>query len=89
MVKEIRNAETSLGKISFDISKSSKKNLNSKRSIYVSKNIKKGDIISKDNIRIVRPNFGLHPKFFQKILGKKINKNLYPGDRMKMKFILK
>ena len=89
MVREIRNSELSVGKIKFDISKSSKKNLNSKRSIYISKNIKKGDIITKNNIKVVRPNFGLHPKFFKKILGKKINKNLFFGDRMMLKFIVR
>ncbi len=89
MVKEIRNSELAIGKVNFNISKSSKKNLNSKRSIYVSKNIKKGDTITEKNIRIVRPNFGLHPKFFKNILGKKINRNLFLGDRMMLKFILK
>ena len=43
--------------------------------------MKKGDIITKNNIKVVRPNFGLHPKYFKKILGKKINKNLFFGDR--------
>ena len=89
MVKEIRDAEISIGKINFEISKSSKKNLNSRRSIYVSKNINKGEIISRDNIQIVRPNFGLHPKFFDKLIGKKVNKKLFLGDRMRLKFVLK
>tara|TARA_B100000795_G_C22740698_1_gene415217 strand:- start:239 stop:1291 length:1053 start_codon:yes stop_codon:yes gene_type:complete len=89
MVKEIRNSELSIGRINFEVSKSSKKNLNSKRSIYISKNIKKGDVITKDNIRVVRPSFGLNPKFFEDILGKKTNKNLFLGDRMKLKFLSK
>ena len=66
---------------------SSKKNLNSKRSIYVSKNIKKGEKITNFNIRIIRPSFGLHPRYFNSIIGKKVNKNLFSGDRMQLKHL--
>ena len=65
MVNNLRLAEASLGTGKIQISNSSKKNINSRRSIYVSKNIKKGDVINKDNIKIVRPNYGLHPKFYK------------------------
>ena len=84
MIKEIRNVEASIGKSIFKISKSSKKNLNSRRSIYISKKINKGEKITLKNIRVVRPSFGLHPKYFKKILGKKINKSLDLGDRVKL-----
>ena len=87
MVDNIREAELSIGKKTFEISKSSKKNLNSKRSIYVSKNIKKGEKITNFNIRIIRPSFGLHPRYFNSIIGKKVNKNLFSGDRMQLKHL--
>ena len=87
MVLSIREAEASLGTINYDISKSSKKNLNSRRSIYISQKINKGEKISLKNIRVVRPSFGLHPRYFKKILGKKINKSLNLGDRLKLKNI--
>jgi len=89
MVVDIRKVEKSLGKGDFKLSKSSIKNLNSKRSIYISKNIKKGEIVSIDNIKVIRPSFGLHPKFYQFIIGKKVNKNLYAGDRFKLEYINK
>ncbi len=89
MIKEIRNVEASIGKSIFKISKSSKKNLNSRRSIYISKKINKGEKITLKNIRVVRPGFGLHPKYFKKILGKKINKSLDLGDRVKLEYISK
>ena len=89
MIKEIRNVEASIGKSIFKISKSSKKNLNSRRSIYISKKINKGEKITLKNIRVVRPSFGLHPKYFKKILGKKINKSLDLGDRVKLEYISK
>ena len=89
MVNEIRNAELSLGKIYYGVTRSSKKNLNSRRSIYVNKLIKKGQKISVDNIKIVRPSYGLHPKHFKKIIGKRVNRNLFHGDRLKLQYIYK
>ena len=86
MVKQIRDVELALGKRVFQVSKSSKKNFNSRRSIYVSQTIQKGEIISRKNIKIVRPNFGLHPKYFQKILGKKANRKLEEGMRLKLNY---
>ena len=89
MVEQIRNVEKSLGKINLGLTKSSKKNLNSRRSIYVTALIKKGEILTTKNIRVVRPAFGLSPKLFKKILGKKVNKDLFLGDRMKFRYISK
>ena len=89
MTDNIRLAESSLGSGKIEISKSSKKNFNSRRSIYVSKNIKKGEVITKNNIKIVRPNYGLHPKFYNFILNKKSNRNLKIGDRFKLQYVKK
>ena len=83
----IRKVEIALGKKTLDISKSSKKNLNSRRSIYVAKNLKKGETITKDNIKVVRPSFGLHPKYFEYIIGKKVNRKLNFGERFKLSYI--
>ena len=85
----MRNVELLMGNAKFGISKSSKKNLNSMRSIYVSKKINKVEKISRDNIKVVRPAFGLHPKYYSKILGKKVNQKLNFGDRLKLNYILK
>ena len=87
MVKEIRRTELALGRINYNISYSSRKNMNSRRSIYISNKINKGDKISRNNVRVVRPNFGLHPKFYKKILGKRINRTLAKGTRFKLSFI--
>lgn len=89
MIEKIREVELSLGTIDYGISKSSKKNLNSKRSIYVSKKIKKGEKITSKNIKVIRPAFGLHPKYYKKVLGKKVKRNLNFGERLKLKYISK
>ena len=51
-------------------------NLKFKRSIYSSKTINKGEYLSQKNIKIIRPSYGLEPKYFPSILGKKVNKNI-------------
>ena len=87
MVQDIRDIEKSLGKVSYEISKKSKKSLKAKRSIYVTKDILKGNKIDKKNIKIIRPGYGLPPIYFKKILGRRVNNNLKRGDRMLLKNI--
>ena len=60
-----------LGKNSFFRNKSENKSKVFRRSIFTTKDIKKGEKFSKDNIRVIRPGYGLAPKYFNKILNKK------------------
>ena len=87
MVDAVRNTEKVLGNVDYNLTNTQKKGKNFSRSLYVSKDVKKGDTISKDNIKSVRPGFGLHPKFYFEILGKKFTKNLNYGDRLKIEDI--
>ena len=57
------------------------------RSLFVVENIEKGDIITEYNVRSIRPGFGLHPKYFKKILGKSVKKDLKKGTPFELKFI--
>jgi len=90
MVHEIREAENSVGKIDYKPSKNSKKqHYAGRRSIYVVKNIGKGEKFTKHNIKVIRPHYGLMPKFYDQILNKISKKKLVPGTRMKLKYIKK
>ena len=51
--------------------------------------MKAGDEITKENVRSVRPGYGLHPKYLPEILGKKVNRNLEMGERFSLEFIEK
>ena len=53
------------------------------RSLYVVKDIKKGEIINKDSIRSVRPGFGIPPKYLKEIIGKKATIDLTYGEALK------
>lgn len=76
----------SLGKINFKKNLLfEKKSINLKRSIFISKNVKKNEKLSQYNIKIVRPNNGMHPKYYNEILGKKFSKNLSEGTPLNKK----
>ena len=82
MVQEVRAAEKSLGSINYEPTEDVSKNFWARRSLYVCKDIKKGECITPDNIRSVRPAYGLHPKHYDEVLGKKALKDLTLGDRV-------
>ena len=71
MVEDIRETEKALGKITYSLSARSKKNRQFSRSIFAINNIRKGEIFTEENIRSIRPGFGLLPKYLNDILGKK------------------
>jgi sialic acid synthase SpsE len=48
--------------------------------------MKAGDIITEKNVKSIRPGFGLHPKFYNQILGTKVNKNFEKGERFSIDF---
>lgn len=82
LVTECERAHQSLGKISYDILKDEESSLRFKRSIYVVKDIQKGEKFDKKNIRIIRPGDGMEPKYYQKIIGKESKNALKRGTPM-------
>jgi N-acetylneuraminate synthase/pseudaminic acid synthase len=84
MVTAIRETEIALGHISYEIPTSSKSYLNGKRSIYVSKDIKKGESFTPQNVKSVRPSFSLSTEFLPLILRSKAKRDLELGDRISL-----
>ena len=70
----VRNAEAALGSATYKLP--DKVNLNGRRSLYVAEDIQKGSKITGNNVSSVRPGLGLHPKYFDQVLGKTVNQNL-------------
>lgn len=87
LVKEIKNVHSALGTPSYTPSNSEKSSLAFRQSIYVTKDIKKGEIFTTDNIRIIRPGYGLPPKLFSTILGKVSSIDLKFGEALQKKHI--
>ncbi|EGK8089357.1 pseudaminic acid synthase [Campylobacter sp. CNRCH_2014_2849] len=71
MCSMVRLSEQALGNKEFSMDEKTLKNRHFARSLYASKDIKKGDIFTQENIKSVRPSLGLHPKFLPIMLGKK------------------
>jgi N-acetylneuraminate synthase/pseudaminic acid synthase len=89
MVKDIRFIEKALGKVDYSISPASKKNMLARRSLYVCQDIAKGESISLDNIKSVRPSYGLHPKHLDEVLGMTAKEPLKKGDRLQLAVLSK
>lgn len=70
MVARIREVEKSIGKVNYDLSIETKKNRNFAKSLFVIKDVKKGDVIDSNNVRAIRPGYGLLPKHWKKVDGK-------------------
>lgn len=82
MVDTIRQVEKALGTIDYPNDPKKIKGREGCRSLYVAQPMKKGDVITEQNVRSVRPGYGLHPKYLPELLGQKVNRDLEIGDRM-------
>lgn len=87
MVQSIRNVEKCLGSVQYKEDISQIPGREFARSLYVAKDIKKGEVITENNVRSVRPGYGIHPKYIVMILGKKANRNLSKGMCMKNEYV--
>ena len=82
MVQAIRDAQKLLGKVDYSMDEKKKKSRRFSRSLYVAKDIKKGELFSEENIRSVRPGYGMHPKYLNDVLGKIADRDFEFGDRL-------
>ncbi len=83
LVKEAARAFDSLGSVKYGPGNNEKASLMFRRSIYAVKDIKKGEKLTKTNIRIIRPGYGLAPKYFDGILGKTAARDIKFGEPMR------
>ncbi len=87
MVKAVREAEKAVGSVNYDLTEKQASGRDFSRSLYVVKDIQKGETFTTENVRSIRPGYGLHPKFLSDILGKTANQDLRKGDRMSLDFL--
>ena len=84
MVKSVREAESSLGEVNYELSENQNQGRNFSRSLYTITSIKKGDKITQSNVKSIRPGYGLHPKYYSHIIGKTIICDLEKGTPLKL-----
>ena len=79
LVRSVRDTENALGKVSYNVGKKEAENVVFRRSLFVVQNIKKGEDFTKNNIRSIRPGYGLAPKYIRSVLGKKARRDIKKG----------
>ncbi len=84
MVKAVRGAEVAIGKVDYTLTDKMLKSREFSRSLYVVKDIKAGELFTEQNIRSIRPGYGMHPKFYKDVLGKRAKSNLETGNRLQI-----
>lgn len=89
MVKDIREVEQELGEVFYIKDPWSVSGRQFSRSLYIAEDMKAGDILTEKNLRSVRPGYGLHPKYLNECLGKKVNRDLEKGERFELKYVEK
>lgn len=87
MVDCIRNVETALGNVEYGVPESSVENMNGKRSLYCVKDISEGEPFTPENIRSIRPSFGLPVSYYETVVGKKNRKAIKKGERLTLSHI--
>lgn len=83
MVKTIRDTERIIGNVKYGPNDGEKNNLKFRRSLFAVRDIQKGEKVTKDNVRSIRPSTGMCPKLFSDIIGKKANQDISFGTPLK------
>ncbi|MVO07698.1 pseudaminic acid synthase [Flavobacterium sp. TP390] len=81
MVKAVREAEKAIGVVDYALTEKQIKGREFCRSLYITQDVKKGAVFTVENLKSVRPGFGLHPKHYNKILGTKADRDFEKGER--------
>ncbi len=79
MVNSIREVEKALGKVNYSLTPKVEKSRVFARSLFIVKDVKAGEIITEENVKSIRPGYGLHPKYYKAILGKTFRKSIEKG----------
>jgi pseudaminic acid synthase len=87
MVEAVRTAEKAIGDVCYEITAKEKENRIFRRSLFAVEDIKAGQVFTQQNIRSIRPGYGLHPRYLKVILGKKATKNIHRGTPLDWKLV--
>ena len=80
MVDSIRIVEKTIGKVTYGGVKKEESSKKFRKSLFVVKNIKKGELFTKENLRPIRPGYGLHTKYYEDVIGKKCKLDVDEGE---------
>jgi len=87
LVKETKRAWQSLGQVSYGTTESEEKSIQFRRSLYIVQDIKAGDVLTRENVRAIRPGLGLPTKYLEKVLGRSVNRDVKRGTALEWDLI--
>lgn len=87
LVTETKRAWLALGKVSYGPTEKEKNSLIFRRSLYIVQDMKKGDILTRENLKAIRPGLGLPPKYYDILLGKRINRDVKCGTAISWELV--
>lgn len=82
LCQDTKTAWQALGKVNYERTEAEKGNVKFRRSLYVVKDVKAGELLTSENIRSIRPGFGLAPKYYQEVIGKIASRDLIRGESL-------
>lgn len=85
--QESERAWQGLGRVTYGGTQAEEKSRVFRRSLYISRDLTAGDTLTPENVRIVRPGFGLPPKYYERILGKRVNRNVRRGEPLQWELL--
>lgn len=87
LVKESEQARQALGEIQYGPTDDEKVSLKHRRSLYISRDLAAGAILTPENVRAIRPGLGLSPKYYETVLGKRVNRDVKRGTPLSWEII--
>jgi len=87
LVVETERAWQALGRVSYGSTEAEKKSLTFRRSLYVVRDLKVGDILTRENVRAIRPGFGLPTKYLESVLGKTVKRDVKRGTALRWELL--
>ncbi|WP_331496714.1 pseudaminic acid synthase [Romboutsia sedimentorum] len=87
MVEGVRKIEKAIGKVDYELDEKKIKNRELSRSLFIVEDMEVGDRFTSDNIKSIRPGFGLHPKYYNQIIGKTVNCSVKRGTPLSFDLI--
>ena len=79
MVNAVRVTEKALGTVQYGVTESQARSRVFRRSLFVVKDVKSGDVFTKENVRSIRPGYGLAPKYLKDVLGRRAARDIEQG----------
>lgn len=89
MVVAVRETEKAIGVVDYKLTEKQVKGREFSRSLYIVADVKAGDVFTNENVRSIRPGYGLHPKYYDDVIGKAAKLDLKKGDRLSLEYTIR